>query len=128
MISTSTIWQGRGRGLGRNQQDPDQSLDTVTFTTHRGVLSYYVEADIILVDTDGRELNRFEASSRHSGPFQRGEFDGDPRILDLDDDEAPYFDPGVLADQIALIEGALLEELAAAIAVGTYDQVLAGIR
>ena len=119
---------GRGRGLGRNQQDPNTPVDTVTYTTHRGVLSYYVEADIVLVDPNGREVNRFEASSRHSGPFQRGDFDGDPRILDLDDDEAPYFDPSVLADQMALIEGALLEELATAIAVGTYDQVLAGIR
>ena len=78
--------------------------------------------------TSGREVNRFEASSRHSGPFQRGEFDGDPRILDLDRNEAPFFDPNVLAGQLASIEGALLEELAAAIAVGTYDQVLAGIR
>ena len=103
-------------------------MDTVTYTTHRGVLSYYVEAHIVLVDTGGREVNRFEASSRHSGPFWRGDFDGDPRILDLDEDEAPFFDPNVLADQIATIEGALLEELAASIAVGTYDQVLAGIR
>jgi len=120
--------RGQGRGRGRDQLDPDQPMDTVTYTTLQGVLSYYLEADIILVDTSGREVNRFEASSRRSGPFRRGEFDGDPRILDLDRDEAPFFDPSVLAGQVAQIEGALLDELAAAIAVGTYDQVLAGIR
>ena len=39
-----------------------------------------------------------------------------------------FFDPSVLAQQVADIEVALLDELAAAIAAGTYDQVLAGIR
>lgn len=103
-------------------------MDTVTYSTIEGDLSYFVKADIILVDPDGREVHRFEAGSRQVGPFQRGEFDGDPRILDLDDRRARFFDPNVLADQVASIEIALLNELAAAIAVGTYDQVIAGIR
>jgi hypothetical protein len=108
--------------------EPGAVMDTVRYATVSGELVYYVKADIVLVDDDGRELTRFEASSRRGGPFQRGEFEGDPRVLDLDQRRAAYFDPAVLSEQTAAIEGAMLTELAAAIAVGTYDQVLAGIR
>jgi len=125
--------QGRGRARGRGDLtadtlEADQAMDTVTYYTHRGTLSYYVEADVVLVDTRGREVYRFTASSTQSGPFERGEFDGDPGILALEGDRARFFDPGVLAGQVANIEGAILEELAVAIAMGTFDQVLAGIR
>lgn len=102
--------------------------DTVTYTTLDGTLSYYLEADVTLVDPSGREATRFTASARQSGPFQRGEFDGDPSALDLPRGHEPFFDPSVIANQMAGIEGALMEELAVAIAAGTYDQVLAGIR
>jgi tetratricopeptide (TPR) repeat protein len=126
------VEQGRGRARGRGEQGEEEPLeeivDTVTYSTHRGTMTYYVEADIILVDPSGREVTRFEASSTKSGPFTRGDFDGDPALLDLDDDEVPFFDPTVLADQLAFIEGAVLEELAVAIAAGTYDQVLRGVR
>ena len=117
---------GRREEIRRGQDGP--VMDTVTYTTIEGDLAYYLEADIVLVDPQGRELTRFEASSRQVGPFQRGEFDGDPRRLDLSDRYAPYFDPNVLADQMAAIESELLDDLAVAIAAGTYDQVLAGIR
>lgn len=103
-------------------------MDTVTYATVSGTLNYYVKADIVLVDTGGRELTRFEASSRRTGPFQRGEFDGDPRVLQLDERRAPFFDPTVLSEQRGRIEAELLDELAGAIAVGAYDQVLSGIR
>ncbi|MDX1493634.1 MAG: hypothetical protein R3253_06230 [Longimicrobiales bacterium] len=103
-------------------------VDTVTYATLEGTLTYYLEADVTLVDPSGREVNRFTASARQAGPFQRSEFDGDPSALDLPASHEPYFDPSVIASQMANIEGALLEELAVAIAAGTYDQVLAGIR
>lgn len=112
--------------LRRGDEGP--AADTVTYTTVEGDLTYFVKADIVLVDTEGREVHRFEAASRQSGPFKRGEFDGDPRRLDLDRRRAPFFDPSVLAEQVAAIESGLLEELAASIASGTYDEVLAGIR
>jgi len=123
--------QGRGRARGRTGDPTDVEetvVDTVTYATVKGDLSYHVGAEIILVDPDGREIHRFEAESRQRGPFQRGEFDGDPRLLDLDDRRAPYFDPSVLADQVARIESAVLSDLAISIGVATYDQVLAGIR
>jgi len=126
--------QGRGRARGRGQGTGDAQagetevvMDTVTYTTHRGELVYYLEADITLIDTSGREVSRFTSSSRQRGPFERGEFDGDPSILALEGDRARFFDPSILAEQVANIEGRLMEELAVTIAGGTFDQVLSGI-
>lgn len=101
--------------------------DTVTYATLDGTLTYHLQADITLVDRGGREVNHFTASSTQSGPFQRGEFDGDPAVLDLEGRHQPFFDPSVIASQMASIERALLDDLAVAIAGGTYDQVLAGV-
>jgi hypothetical protein len=113
-----------GRGAGRQA---DQQMDTVTYRTLQGTLGYYLEANVILVDASGREIERFEASSRRSGPFRRGEFDGDPDILELPQSDVPFFDPDVLAGQVARIEEGLMEDLAVAIASGTYDTVLSRI-
>lgn len=101
--------------------------DTVSYVTLEGTLTYHLQAEVTLVDPSGREVTRFTASSTQSGPFQRGEFDGNPGDLDLDRRHRPFFDPTVIAGQMAAIEGALLEEIAVAIAAGTYDQVLAGV-
>ncbi len=103
-------------------------MDTVTYTTISGTLAYYVESDIILVDPSGREVNRFSASADEAGPFERGEFDGDPNQLDLPATQRRFFSTSVIEGQMADIEEVLLEELAVAIATGTFDQVLAGIR
>jgi hypothetical protein len=113
-----------GRGVDRTADEP---MDTVSFATLEGELSYYLEASITIVDEDGRELERFTSSSSQTGPFQRGEFDGDPSRLPLRPNEEPYFDPDVIAQQVGRVEGALLEDLAVAIAVGTYDTVLSGM-
>ena len=114
-------------GVPRRPQD-GAAMDTVTYTTLKGALAYHLEAEVIIVDPNGREVQRFTASSSQSGPFQRGEFDGDPSRLPLGDDDAPFFDARVLASQVGRIEGALLEDLAVAIAAGTYDTVLMGVR
>ncbi|HUF76306.1 MAG TPA: hypothetical protein VMM35_08510 [Longimicrobiales bacterium] len=113
-----------GRGVDRTA---DQPMDTVTFSTVAGDLSYYLEALVTIVDADGREIERFTSSTRQTGPFQRGEFDGDPSALPLRSNEEPFFDPAVITQQVARIEGALLEDLAVAIAAGTYDTLLSGI-
>ena len=102
-------------------------MDTVQYFTVEGTRSYYVEANIVVVDVDGREVERFTASSDQSGPFQRGEFDGDVSRLPLTSNQEPYFDPQVTADQTGRIEDALLHDLAVAIAAGTYDTVLRGV-
>jgi hypothetical protein len=113
-------------GVPRRSQS-EEAMDTVTYSTVEGELVYYLEADIVVVDADGREIERFTASSSQRGPFQRGEFDGDPSRLPLSRNDEPFFDPDVLADQVGRIEGALLHDLAVAIATGTYDTVLMGV-
>jgi hypothetical protein len=114
-------------GVPRRPQD-GAPMDTVTYTTLAGTLSYDLEAEIIIVDRSGRELERFTASTSQSGPFQRGEFDGDPKRLPLDANRAPFFEPEVFVAQRTRIEEAMLEDLAVAIAAGTYDTVLMGVR
>jgi hypothetical protein len=113
-----------GRGVNRRT---DQPMDTVTFSMHEGTLAYFLEANVVLVDRRGREVERFSASSSSSGPFQRGEFGGDPTVLPLRTEERPFFDPSVLSGQVARIEEKLLEDLAVAVAAGTFDTVLSGI-
>ena len=114
-----------GRGVDRQA---DQQMDTVTYTTVQGTLSYYLEANVVLVDADGREVERFTSSSRSSGRFRRGEFDGDPSVLDLPERDRPFFDANAIAVQVGRLEEELMEDLAVAIAAGTYDTVLAGVR
>lgn len=104
-----------------------RGVDTVTYHVESGTLAYHVEAVGILVDVDGRVVTSFTAAARERGPFRRGVYEGDPSTLDLDADEDRLFSPDARATQRARIEAALMEELAAAVAAGTYDTVLAGV-
>lgn len=104
-----------------------RGVDTVTYHVESGTLAYHVEAVGILVDVDGRELTSFTAAARERGPFRRGVYEGDPSTLDLAADDDRLFSPDAQAAQRARIEVALMEELAAAVAAGTYDSVLAGV-
>ncbi len=113
-------------GVARRSQGPE-AMDTVTYSTVEGEMRYYVEAEVVIVDRDGREIERFTASASQAGPFQRGEFDGDPSRLPLDRNQEPFFDARVVEGQIARIEEVLLRDLAVAIATGTYDTVLLGV-
>jgi tetratricopeptide (TPR) repeat protein len=115
-----TLPQGRGVNRG--------TVDTVTYQVATGEVSYHVEAVGILVDVEGREIASFTAAAQQGGPFERGEYDGDPESLDLGSIEARLFDPEVQAGERRHIEQALLEELALNIAAGTYETVLAGVR
>lgn len=104
-----------------------RGVDTVAYSVESGTLAYNVEAVGILVDVDGREVASFTAAARERGPFRRGVYEGDPSTLDLDADDDRLFSPDAQAAQRARIEAALMEELAAAVAAGTYDTVLARV-
>jgi len=99
----------------------------VTWEVVEGNMAYRGFADVVLIDPTGREVTRFRAEGRSGGPFRRGAFDGNPDRLELDEGDRALFDPGVLADQSARVEAVLMQELAAAIASGTYDTVLGRI-
>ena len=123
--------RGRGQGRGRGQASaqgptPEQVTlgDTVTFTVVTGRLAYRANAEIRIVDLDGRTVTRFDAVARESGPFRRADFNGDPWQLDLSNDEARLFDWNVQEDQWLAIERPLLRQLARAISVGTFEELL----
>ena len=133
--------QGRGRGRGQGEcraqgrgrsQDTSQGGtparvalgDTVTFTVLTGRLAYEADAEMRIVDLDGRTVARFDAVAREAGPFRRAEYDGDPWQLDLSNDEARLFDWNMQEDQWRAIERPLLRQLASAIAVGTFEELL----
>src|SRR5690606_3115453 len=59
----------------------------VTWHLVRGTRTYRALADIVLVDYTGREMTRFRAEGGFSGPFERGEFDGNHDRLELSDEE-----------------------------------------
>jgi hypothetical protein len=98
--------------------------DTVTFTVVTGKLAYRVNAEIRIVDLDGRTVARFDAVAREDGPFRRAEFDGDPWQLDLSDTEARLFDWRMQEDEWLALERPLLRQLARAISVGTFEELL----
>jgi hypothetical protein len=102
-------------------------MDTVTFVTVEGDVSFFVEANVTLVDVDGREVERFTSSARQSGRFMRGEFPGDPTVLPLRPDEERFFDAVQIGQLVGRLHEGLIAELAGAIAAGTYDTVLSGI-
>jgi len=99
----------------------------VTWEVVEGTMAYRGIADVILIAPDGREVTRFRAEGRSGGPFRRGAFEGNPDRLELDEGDRALFDPRAWADQAARVEAALMEELAVAIASGTYDTVLGRI-
>ena len=109
-------------------RDPSgRQARTVEYAVVEGSLAYRLSADVVLVDHDGREITRFRAEGRSGGPFRRGDFDGNHDRLELSEEDAALFDPQVLAEQTSRIEAALMEEVAVAIAAGTYDTVLGRI-
>lgn len=103
---------------------PSREPRPTTYDVVEGTLVYRLMADVVLVDHEGREVTRFRAEGRSSGPFRRGEFEGNHERLELSEAEAALFDPALLGEQVARIESALMEEVAVAIAAGTYDTVL----
>jgi hypothetical protein len=96
----------------------------VTFTVVTGRLAYRANAEIRIVGLDGRTVARFDAVAREAGPFRRAEFDGDPSQLDLSNADARLFDWNVQEDQWLAIERPLLRQLARAISVGTFEELL----
>lgn len=103
---------------------PSREPRPTQYDVVEGTLAYRLMADVVLVDHDGREVTRFRAEGRAGGPFRRGDFDGNHERLELSEEEAALFDPRILGEQTARIESALMEEVAVAIAAGTYDTVL----
>ena len=118
---------GSGTRGGQEQPNTSREPQTVEYFVISGDMSYHVVADVILVDRSGREVAGFTVESHQAGPFERGEYDGNWDRLDLTDDEMDLFNPRALLAQKGPIEAAVMEELAVAIAGGTFDMILSRV-
>lgn len=94
------------------------------YSEEEGTLHYEIQAQVLIVDRDGRELEDFLVDQKETGGFQRGVYEGDPGTLDLSRGEARLFDPVVQARRRAEIEEALMVQLAEKIADQVYRRVL----
>jgi hypothetical protein len=114
------------RSEQRRSRNRDGEL--VPWTLERGRYVLEVRAEVIVVDRDGDELERFVESGRETGGFERGVYGEDPRELQLSPNESRYFDPDLLEKQRAEVQQAALEELAEQLADRLFREVIDRVR
>ena len=102
--------------------------ELVHWTLERGRYVLEVRAEVIVVDRDGDELERFVESGRETGGFERGVYGENPRELQLSSNESRYFDPDLLEKQRAEVQQAALEELAEQLADRLFREVIDRVR
>jgi len=124
LIDITTLTMSERNVRQRARTGRTQRGTAAAYTEEEGTLRYEVFAQVLILDRDGREVEEFPVSENESGPFQRGVYEGDPRNLDLSRSEARLFDPVVLAQQRAVIEDALMAQLAEGIADQVFRRVL----
>jgi len=101
---------------------------TVTYTEEESTLRYEVQAQVLILDRDGRRVDDFPVSENESGSFEWGIYEGDVADLQLSRAESRLFDPIIQAQQRSVIEDALMAQLAEKIAGQVYRRVLDRIR
>jgi len=85
------------------------------------------EANVLLVDLNGRAVAEFTITAREDGSFREGEFDGDPWQLGLSNREARVFEWGAWDDEWIRIQRTVIDQLARGIANETYGEVLSWV-
>jgi hypothetical protein len=131
----------RGRGWGgsqRTDQAPRRTTrrswvmyevgDTVTYRVISGKRTVRAEANVLLVDVDGRAVAQFAITSREEGRFRIGEFEGDPWQLGLSGRNARFFDWSEWDDEWTRIRRSVIDELAVGITARTFSQVLSRVQ
>ena len=101
--------------------------DTVTYRVISGERFVRAEADVMLVNLDGRAVAEFTIIAEQEGSFREGEFDGDPWQLWLSNRNARLFDWGVWDDEWSRIQRAVIDQLAVGIATETFAEVLSWV-
>jgi len=128
----------RGRGWGPDQGSDSRRNtrrrwvtyeigDTATYWVISGERTVRVEADVLIVNLDGRAIAEFTITSRQEGSFQEGEFDGDPWQLGLNNRNTRLFDFSEWHDEWGRIQRAVTDQLAVGITVETYREVLSRV-
>lgn len=85
------------------------------------------EADVLIVDLDGRAVAEFSISAEDGGSFREGEFDGDPWQLRLNNRNTRLFDWSEWDDEWLRIRRSVVDRLAVGVTVETFEAVLSGI-
>ena len=130
--------RGRGWGGGGNSgQSSDGTTrrrwvtydigDMATYWVVSGERTVRAEADVLIVNLDGRVVGEFTITARQEGSFREGEFDGDPWQLGLNSRNARLFDFGEWDDEWRRIRREVIDQLAVGIAVETFEEVLSGV-
>ncbi len=130
----------RGRGWGRDQGSDQNSGgntrrrwityeigETATYWVVSGERTVRAEADVRIVNLDGRVVAEFTITSEQEGPFREGEFDGDPWQLGLNNRNARLFDFDEWDDEWSRIQRAVTDQLAVGITVETFGAVLSWV-
>ena len=102
--------------------------DTVTYRVISGERVVRAEADVMLVNLDGRAVAEFTIIAEREGSFREGVFDGDPWQLRLNNRNARLFDLGEWDDEWIGIRRAVIDQLAVGISVETFEEVLSGVQ
>ncbi len=129
----------RGRGWGSGSPSDQSSAttrqrwvtyevgDMATYWVISGERIVRAEADVLIVNVDGRVVAEFTISAEEEGSFREGEFDGDPWQLGLRNRNTRLFDWTEWDDEWRRIQRAVIDRLAVGIAVETFEEVLSGV-
>ncbi len=102
-------------------------LDT-TYVLRKVNISYHTRADIRIYDVrTGRELYSGPVDASADEDFERGEYAGDYRDLDLSGRELSYFDPEEIRAQEDHLEEMMADRLAAKLAERVYSRMVGWI-
>ena len=102
--------------------------DTVIYRIISGERVVRTEADVLLVDLDGRAVAEFTITAEQEGSFREAEFDGDPWQLQLRNREARLFDWSEWDDDWRSVKRAVIDQLGVGIATETFREVLSGVQ
>jgi hypothetical protein len=99
----------------------------VTYRIISGERVVRTEADVLLINLDGRAVAEFTIASDQRGSFREGEFDGDPWQLRLNSRQTRLFEWNEWDDEWFRIQRAVIDQLAAGIATETFAEVLSWV-
>jgi hypothetical protein len=131
----------RGRGWGGGGSSDQNSSrtssqrwvtyeidDTVTYRIISGERVVRAEAEVLLVNLDGRAVAEFTITAQQETSFREGEFDGDPWQLRLNNRDARLFEYGEWDDEWSRVQRAVINQLARGISAETFREVLSWVQ
>jgi hypothetical protein len=126
-------WGGGGgsdqdaRGGSRQRWVTYEAGDPVTYRVFSGERTVRAEAEVLLVNLDGRAVAEFTITAEQGGSFQEAEFDGDPWQLALSNRNMRLFEYSEWDDEWSRIQREVIDQLALGITRETFAEVLSWV-